>query len=204
MSSVKRAKGAAASGVLVIGDSASAGNSLVESQLRELGYEVAGVATDAERALWLYELHHPKMVVVDLGEEVDALPEVAVELIRRGAAGVVVGTSAEAGLVQSAVKAGAFGFLVKPLTTEAMRGQLVIALQRHTESRQLLAEKEELTQALETRRLVDRAKAIMMKRLNIPEADAHKRLQQESQKRRIGLGDLSRKIIDSEELLGGG
>jgi AmiR/NasT family two-component response regulator len=62
-------------------------------------------------------------------------------------------------------------------------------------------EKQTLAQTLETRKLVDRAKAIFMRRMNVDEPTAHKRLQQESQNRRVALADIARQIIESDELL---
>ena len=61
-----------------------------------------------------------------------------------------------------------------------------------------------LTDQLQTRKVVERAKGIFMRRLNLDEPEAHKRLQQESQKRRIPMAELAKRIIESEEMLGGG
>ena len=78
-----------------------------------------------------------------------------------------------------------------------------MAVRRFEETERLIRENEQLTQTLETRKLVERAKGIFMRRLKLDEPEAHRRLQQESQKRRISLADLARKIIESEDLLGG-
>jgi len=77
-----------------------------------------------------------------------------------------------------------------------------VAVKRFEETEQLRGEKESLTQTLETRKLVDRAKGILMKRLNLDEPTAHKRLQLESQKRRVSLAEIARKVMESENLLG--
>jgi len=66
-----------------------------------------------------------------------------------------------------------------------------------------VAEKQALAQSLENRKLIERAKGIMMQRMNLSEADAHRKLQLESQNRRISAVELAKRIIDSEELLGG-
>jgi len=78
-----------------------------------------------------------------------------------------------------------------------------VAIRRFDEQERLIREKAELSATLETRKLVERAKGIFMKRLNLDEPEAHKRLQQESQKRRISLPELAKKIVESEEILGG-
>jgi response regulator NasT len=92
---------------------------------------------------------------------------------------------------------------VKPVSAESLAAQIGVALNRFAEHSKLVEENQNLMQTLETRKLVERAKGILMKRLNLGEQDAHRRLQQESQKRRIGLADIARKIIESEELFSG-
>ena len=70
------------------------------------------------------------------------------------------------------------------------------------EQLQLVEENQQLTQTLETRKLVEKAKGILMKRLGLDEPLAHRRLQQESQKRRISIAELAKKVIESEKLIG--
>jgi AmiR/NasT family two-component response regulator len=86
---------------------------------------------------------------------------------------------------------------------ESLHAQIEVAVRRFREQEQLIEEKGELVQTLETRKLVERAKGIFMKRLNIGEPEAHRKLQQESQRRRMNIGEIARKVIESEELLGG-
>jgi response regulator NasT len=116
---------------------------------------------------------------------------------------IVISAYSDPELIQRAGEAGVFGYLVKPVEQGQLAAQLAVAVRRFRESEQLRLEKEQLAANLETRKLVERAKGIFMRRLHLDEPEAHKRLQQESQKRRISLADLARKIIESEELLGG-
>jgi response regulator NasT len=85
---------------------------------------------------------------------------------------------------------------------KALAAQIEVAVRRFNEQEDLRLEKEKLAADLETRKLMDRAKAILMKRANLPEDEAHRRLQQESQKRRISMAELCRRIIESDELMG--
>jgi two-component system, response regulator PdtaR len=93
---------------------------------------------------------------------------------------------------------------VERVSPEALEAQISVAVQRFAEHEKLQQENQALSQTLEERKLVERAKGIFMRRLNLDEPEAHKRLQQESQKRRIPMGELARRIIESEEMLGGG
>jgi response regulator NasT len=89
------------------------------------------------------------------------------------------------------------------VSPESLAAQMEVAIRRFDEQERLIREKAELSATLETRKLIERAKGIFMKRLNLDEPEAHKRLQQESQKRRISLPELAKKIVESEEILGG-
>ncbi len=100
-------------------------------------------------------------------------------------------------------EAGVDGYLEKPVTAEALAAQIEVAVRRFRETEELYKKTQELSQTLENRKTVEKAKGIFMKRLSLDEPEAHRRLQQESQKRRISLADLAKKIIESEELLGG-
>jgi response regulator NasT len=101
-----------------------------------------------------------------------------------------------------AIAAGAGGWAVAPPTPETLATQVDLAAAWSTKVEALTAEKQLLAQTLETRKLVERAKAIFMRRLNLDEPSAHKHLQQESQNRRVAIGDLAKRIIESEELIG--
>jgi response regulator NasT len=116
---------------------------------------------------------------------------------------VILSAYSEQQLIQRAGAAGVFGYLIKPVAIESLAAQIEVALRRFEEQEQVRQQKDELAATLETRKLVERAKGIFMRRLNLDEPEAHKRLQHESQKRRMSLGELAKKIIESEELLGG-
>jgi response regulator NasT len=117
---------------------------------------------------------------------------------------VIVSAYSDAELIARAVAAGVFGYLIKPVSKDALAAQVRVAIQRWQEHEQLVKDKQELAQTLETRKLVDRAKGILMKRLNLDEPAAHRWLQVESQKHRISMGNIASKLIESEKLLGGG
>jgi response regulator NasT len=165
---------------------------------------VVAQAASASEALEQFRLRQPDVVLVDVrlngGDGVELVNEC--QKIRRVPM-IVISAYSDADLLRRAGEAGVFGYLVKPVEQGQLAAQLAVAVRRFRESEQLRLEKEQLAANLETRKLVERAKGIFMRRLHLEEPEAHKRLQQESQKRRISLADLARKIIESEELLGG-
>jgi two-component system, response regulator PdtaR len=176
----------------------------LQSQLEQIGHLVVGTAAQASDAEELFTRMRPDLVLTDirLHGDADGL-ELAQRLLKIRACPIII-TSAycSTDLVERAKNAGVFGYLIKPISEESLRAQIEVSVARFREHMILLAEKETLATTLETRKLLDRAKGVYMKHLKISEPEAHKRLQQESQKRRMNLSELARKVIESEEFLG--
>jgi response regulator NasT len=189
--------------VLIVEDDTLVGMGL-KAQLERLGHVVVGQAATAAEAMALYREHLPDVVLLDIRLNGDDGIEVARQLLHeRRCPMVIVSAYSDRELIERASEAGVFGYLIKPVNAEALQAQIEVAVRRFDEQERLAAEKRELEQTLENRKLVERAKGIFMKRLGLDEPEAHKRLQQESQKRRIGIGELAKRIIESEEMLGG-
>jgi response regulator NasT len=175
-----------------------------KSALAKLGHTVVGQATNAAEARLLYLDQKPDLVLLDIKLGADDGLDLAQSLLKeRRCPMIVLSAYSDQELLSRAAEAGVFGYLIKPAAPEALSAQIQITMQRFGDTERLRMEKEHLAQTLETRKLVEKAKGILMKRLNLDEPEAHRRLQTESQKRRISLADLCRKLIDSEEILGG-
>jgi two-component system, response regulator PdtaR len=177
---------------------------LLQKQLENSGHVVVGQAASEQDAETLFREKQPDLVLMDIrlnhGDGID----LATRLLKmRTCPIVIVSAYSDPTLVDRATAAGVFGYLIKPTTEAALGAQIEVAVARCREQMVLRAEKEALAQTLEARKLVERAKGILMKHLSLTEGEAHRRLQTESQNRRISLPDLARKIIESEELIGG-
>jgi AmiR/NasT family two-component response regulator len=189
--------------ILIVEDETLVGMGL-QDQLSRLGHDVIGQAKSAADALEQFHRLQPDLVLVDVRLDGGDGIELARECLKiRRAPMIVISAFSDAELLRRAGEAGVFGYLIKPVEQGQLAAQLEVAVQRFREGEQLRLEKEQLVTSLETRKLVERAKGIFMRRLDLDEPEAHKRLQQESQKRRISLAELAKKIIESEELLGG-
>jgi response regulator NasT len=105
-------------------------------------------------------------------------------------------------LVDAALRAGASGYLVKPVSDEQIEPALKVALSRFGELRDLRGELSDLKQALEARKLVERAKGIFMRRFQLAEDEAYQRLQKLSRDRRQSLKETAQQVIAAVELLG--
>ena len=189
--------------VLIVEDDTLVGMGL-QNQLEELGHVVVGFVSTAPQALGLFLQQTPDVVLIDIRlDSVDGL-EVAEKLLAlRRCPMIVVSTYSDPEQIDRAAKVGVFGYLIKPVRKESLSAQIEVAVRRFQENDRLFRENQQLSQTLENRKIIERAKGVFMKRLNLDEPEAHKRLQQESQKRRIGLVELARKIVESEDILGG-
>lgn len=189
--------------VLIVEDETLVGMGL-KKDLERLGHTVVSQASNADEARREFRDKQPDVVLMDIRLDGADGIELAAELLKeRRAPIIMLSAYSEQQLIERAGAAGVFGYLIKPASVEGLQAQIEVACRRFQEHEKVVAEKQELATTLETRKLVEKAKGIFMRRLNLDEPEAHKRLQQESQKRRISIGELARKIIESEELLGG-
>jgi len=191
--------------VLIVEDETLVGLAL-RNNLERLGHVVVAQADDAQNAIELFRKHTPELVLVDIrlgSGGVDGIELASKLMAERRCPMIILSAYSDPELHARASAAGVFGYLVKPASPESLGAQIEVAFARFTELQDLADENTDLRQTLETRKLVERAKGILMKRLNLSEPEAHKRLQTESQKRRIGLAEISKTLIDSEDLLGG-
>jgi len=115
---------------------------------------------------------------------------------------IIISAFAEKEMIERATDAGVFGYLTKPVDDKTLAAQIEVASGRFKEAEALRAETVKLSQDLKTRKVMDRAKGILMKRAHLTEEEAHRRLQVESQKRRIGMAELCQRIIESDEMMG--
>ena len=189
--------------VMIVEDETLVGMGL-KNDLERLGHTVVAHAANPDEARREYTNHAPDLVLMDIRLDGADGIELAAELLKvRRCPMVILSAYSEQQLIERAGAAGVFGYLIKPVSVEALKAQIEVAFRRFQEQEQVRQEKDELAATLETRKLVERAKGIFMRRLNLDEPEAHKRLQQESQKRRVSIGELAKRIIESEEMLGG-
>jgi len=187
--------------VLIVEDDTLVGMGL-KAQLEKMGHTVVGHAANADQAAALFRQHRPDLVLLDIRlEGTDGIELAGALLKERRCPMIIISAFSDKALIERATAAGVFGYLIKPVRDKTLEAQIEIAIGRFAEQEELRAEKEKLAQSLETRKLLDRAKGVLMKRAHLSEEEAHRRLQQESQNRRLGLADLAKRVIESDELL---
>jgi response regulator NasT len=188
--------------VLVAEDDALIALALVE-RLRSLGHEAVGPAGDGAEAVALARETKPDLYLFDVEmpslDGLEAAAQLAREGLRRPVV-VVTGVDDDT-LVDRAIANGVGAYLTKPVDTRALQAALGVAAARHAELEHLEQEVEQAQQALEDRKLVERAKGLLMSALDIPEPDAFRRLQATARERNLRLADVARRIVEQQALL---
>ncbi|MGA2497708.1 MAG: response regulator [Tepidisphaeraceae bacterium] len=188
--------------VLIVEDESLVGM-MLRQMLDRMGHTVLGQAANAVEAAELYRRHNPDLVLMDIRLAGSDGLEVARTLLEeRPCPVVVVSAYSDKELIARAAAVGVFGYLVKPVNERELEAQIEVALRRFADQQAATMEIVRLERDLETRRLLDRAKGILMKRAKLTEDEAHRRLLQESQKRRIPLPQLCKTIIESDQVMG--
>lgn len=170
--------------------------------LESLGHQVIGEASTGVEALRLARELKPDLLLLDIKmPELDGI-EVAARILAEYPLAVIMLTAyTDEVLIQRAEKAGALAYLVKPIQEEALKPAIRVAMARFKELQTLRAEVSNLKEALEARKLIERAKGILMEKLGISEAEAMKRLQTQSRNHRKKLVEVAKAILMAQDLL---
>ena len=184
-----------ASTVVVAEDEAVIRMDLVE-QLRELGFDVVGQCGDGTEAVRLCRELMPDIALLDISMPgLDGL-EAARQISADGKSAVVMLTAySQRELIEQAVAAGAMTYLVKPWSISDLLPALQLAKQRFAEMRQLGDRVEELSQDLETRKAVERAKSRLMAAYGLSENEAFRWLQKAAMDRRTTMKAVAEAVL---------
>lgn len=174
----------------------------LKSQLELLGYEVIAAVSNGQAAVEMAAELNPNLVIMDVKmPEMDGI-DAAREITSKGPIPIILITGLSSDeMATKAIEAGVFAYLVKPVTKKQLEPAIKIAMARYDEFKRLNAEVDDLKDAIETRKLVERAKGILMKRCNISEDEAFKLLQTHSQKENKKMREIADTIISASKLI---
>jgi two-component system, response regulator PdtaR len=174
--------------------------------LAEEGYDVVGQAGDGETAVTLAEEHRPDLVVLDVKmPKLDGIAAAQRIATQRIAPVVILTAFSQRDLVERARDAGAMAYLVKPFTKNDLVPAIEMAVSRFAELQHLEAEVADLSERLETRKLVDRAKGVLQQRLELSEPDAFRWIQKTAMDLRLSMRQVAEGVIShGPDLVGKG
>ncbi|MEU5978992.1 response regulator [Streptomyces sp. NPDC047315] len=173
----------------------------LKEMLEEEGYTVVGEAGDGQKAVELAREHRPDLVILDVKmpilDGISAAEKIAGESI---APVLMLTAFSQRDLVERARDAGAMAYLVKPFSKSDVVPAIEMAVSRFAELRALEQEVADLSQRLETRKLVDRAKSVLQTEYGLTEPAAFRWIQKTSMDRRLSMRQVAEAVIqDSEE-----
>jgi AmiR/NasT family two-component response regulator len=164
--------------------------------LAEEGYDVVGQAEDGEKAIELVLEHRPDLVILDVKmPRLDGIAAAERIASQRIAPVVILTAFSQRDLVERARDAGAMAYLVKPFDQTDLVPAIEMAVSRFTELRQLESEVEDLTERLETRKLVDRAKGVLQQRLGLSEPDSFRWIQKTAMDLRLSMRQVAEGVV---------
>jgi AmiR/NasT family two-component response regulator len=185
--------------ILVAEDEALIRMDLVE-MLQEAGYTVVAQAANGEEAIALATEHKPDLAILDVKMPIlDGIS--AAEKIISIAPVLMLTAFSQRELVERARDAGVMAYVVKPFTIGDLVPVIEIAISRHTQMRSLAEEVADLHERLETRKIIDRAKGILMKALNLSEPEAFSWIQRAAMDRRLTMKEVAHAVISPEAAL---
>ncbi len=178
---------------------------LIRMDLREmlthLGYLVVGEVGDGRSAVNLARELRPDIVIMDIKmPDLDGIEAARMLTEEKIAPVLLLSAYSQRELVVRAREAGVAGYLVKPFREADLSPAIEVALARFAEFREMEQQVGNLQQALETRKLVDRAKGILMDRQGLTEAEAFRKIQKMSMNNRKPMRDVAEAIILAQQV----
>lgn len=173
----------------------------LRERLSELGYSVVGEAADGHMAVALARRLDPDLVLMDIKmPKMDGITAARILLEERIAPIVLLTAFSDRELVEDAREAGVLGYISKPFREADLVPTLEVAIARFAELKAIELENADLKEALETRRLVDRAKGMLMDSQGLTEAAAFRRIQKLAMDRRKPIKEIAEAIILANEI----
>lgn len=168
----------------------------LREMLIDAGYVVVGEASNGQEAVKLAQTLKPDCIIMDVKMPLmDGITAAEIIVAENIAPVLLLTAYSQKDIVDKASQAGIIAYLVKPIREEQLFPAIEIAVKRFEEIHNLNAELDRLKESLEVRKLIERAKGILMKAHGLSEQDAYRKMQQFSMAKRISLKELAESII---------
>lgn len=187
---------------ILIADDETLHNLALTSHIETLGHEVVGAATDGEEAVELARETRPDLAFLDIRMPEMTGPEAAKKIAaERPIPMIILSAYSDQRTVRDAVTAPIFHYLVKPVNPDDLGPAIAVARARFAEWEDTSSQRDRLQQKLEERKVIERAKGLIMTSRGLSETDAYRFLQKASQDKNTPMVDLARKILLAAPLL---
>lgn len=168
----------------------------LKQMLENLGYEVVAEASDGQQAVEAARENKPDICILDVKMPVmDGIEAVGIITEENIAPTILLTAYSDKELVDRAKNAGVFAYLVKPFKPSDLPPSIEVARSRFEQNLQLNKEVDNLQDRLETRKLIDRAKGILMDEQKLNETEAYRRIQVQSMNLRKSMKEVAEAII---------
>lgn len=183
---------------IVIADNESIIRMDLKEMLEEAGHTVVGEAVNGQKAVELAKKYRPDLVIMDVKmPNMDGITAAKLISAEKLAPVLLLTAFSQKEIVEKAKESGVLAYLVKPVKEANLFPAIEIALSRFGEMQELEKELEDLKHSLETRKILDRAKGILMDAHHLNESEAFRRIQQYSMAKRISIREVAEAIIHS-------
>jgi AmiR/NasT family two-component response regulator len=169
----------------------------LSEMLAEEGFEVVGQAADGEQAVALATELRPDLVIMDVKMPKKDGIDAAADIVGEQIAPVVILTAfSQRELIERARDAGAMAYLVKPFTKSDLLPAIELAVARYAETNALRKEVADISQRLEARKIIDRAKGLLMTHQKMTEPEAFRWIQRTAMDRRTSMQAVANAVLE--------
>ncbi len=170
--------------------------------LERLGHDVVAEAGNGQELIELCRQHKPELIITDIQmPELDGLDAIALLSRQQAIPVILVSAFHDEAYIEKARQNHVLAYLIKPITDTDLQPAIAIAMDRFREFQTLQQEADGLKQALDDRKIIERAKGILMKRTGLGEPEAFKRLQKIATSKSMKLVEVARTIVTAEEAM---
>lgn len=187
---------------VLIADDEALHNLALTSQLETLGHQVVATASNGKEAVELARQTKPDLAFLDIRMPTMTGPEAAHEIANeRAIPMIILSAYSDARTVDEAIRAPVFHYLVKPVDPDDLAPAIAVAKARFEEWLDARRQKEMLELRLEERKIIERAKGLLMDSRGLSEKEAYRFLQKTSQDKNTPMVELARKLLLAAPLL---
>jgi response regulator NasT len=186
---------------IAVADDEADTREFLERYLPRLGHHVASVAENGQQLVEQCRRLRPDLIVTDVRMPgLDGLDAVTTIFREQAVPAVLLTAYADAGWVERARDAGVFAYLIKPVTEQDLGPAISLAWLQFEQFQALRREADSLRQSLEDRKVIERAKGAVVRRVGLPEAEAFRRLRKCASDHNQKLVEVAQRVLAAEEV----